>query len=75
MYSSHWLYESGIDEFINAGESSLFGVLCDNYHGVALTTTREAWKAEISIMKQVLLSLEKIHVCDRISRHLCLYST
>lgn len=58
MSSSRCLYESGIDEFINAGESSLFGVLCDNYHGVALTTTREAWKAEISIMKQVLLSLE-----------------
>jgi DUF2075 family protein len=57
MSSSHCLYESGIDEFINADESSLFGILCDNYHGVALTTTREAWKAEISIMKQVLLSL------------------
>ena len=56
MSSSHCLYESGIDEFINADESSLFGILCDNYHGVALTTTREAWKAEISIMKQVLLS-------------------
>lgn len=57
MSSSRCLYESGIDKFLNADESSLFGVLCDNYHGVALTTTREAWKAEISIMKQVLLSL------------------
>ncbi len=57
MSSSHCLYESGIDKFLNADESSLFGVLCDNYHGVALTTTREAWKAEISIMKQVLLPL------------------
>ena len=30
------------------------GVLCENYHGNALTTTIEAWKNEISIMKEVL---------------------
>ena len=35
-------------------ENSIFGALCDNYHGDALTTTREAWKSEISIIKGVL---------------------
>ncbi len=33
------------------------GELCDRYHGDALTTTREAWKSEISIMKGVLSQL------------------
>ncbi len=36
-------------------EMSILGVLCDRYHGVALTTTREAWKGEITAMKEVLL--------------------
>lgn len=36
---------------------SVFGILCDSYHGDALTTTREAWKNEIEIMKSVLSAL------------------
>ena len=48
------LYNSSFEKFINADENSIFGALCDNYHGDALTTTREAWKAEISIIKGVL---------------------
>lgn len=48
------LYNSTFDDFYTADESSVFGILCDSYHGDALTTTREAWKAEISILKQVL---------------------
>ena len=48
------LYSSSIQEFNSIDDSSIFGVLCDNYHGDALTTTREAWKTEIVIMKQVL---------------------
>lgn len=51
---SRCLYHSSFEEFISADENSIFGTLCDNYHGDALTTTREAWKAEISIMKDVL---------------------
>ena len=34
----------------------VLGELCENYHGEALTTTREAWSAEISIMKSALSS-------------------
>jgi hypothetical protein len=37
-----------------ADENLIFGLLCERYHGEALTTTREAWKDEISIMKEVL---------------------
>ena len=51
---SRCLYNSSFENFINADENSIFGVLCDNYHGDALTTAREAWKEEISIIKGVL---------------------
>ena len=51
---SRCLYNSSFEKFINADENSIFGALCDNYHGDALTTTREAWKSEISIMKDIL---------------------
>lgn len=48
------LYRSHLAMFSSSDENSIFGTLCDNYHGDALTTTREAWRAEISILKQVL---------------------
>ena len=52
--SPRCLYNSSVSEFYSADENAIFGVLCDNYHGDALTTTREAWKAELSILKRVL---------------------
>ena len=52
--SARCLYGSKFEEFYNKEDSSILGALCDKYHGVALTTTREAWKGEIAIMKQVL---------------------
>lgn len=51
---SRCLYHNRISEFVFADDNSIFGTLCDRYHGEALTTTREAWKSEISIMKDVL---------------------
>jgi len=51
---SRCLYNSSFKTFLNTDGSSIFGSLCDNYHGEALTTTREAWKSEITIMKNVL---------------------
>ncbi len=51
------LYNNHFDEFIKSNDNTIFGSLCDRYHGEALTTTREAWRAEISIMKDVLSSL------------------
>ena len=48
------LYSSSFAEFLNTDDHLIFGVLCDQYHGEAVTTTREAWKSEISIMKDVI---------------------
>ena len=56
--SPRCLYDNEISAFIEADSNSVFGLLCDSYHGDALTTTRDAWKAEIDIMQQVLSSLE-----------------
>ena len=51
---SRCLYNSNFEEFIRTKSSVVFGELCEKYHGEALTTTREAWIEEISIMKDVL---------------------
>lgn len=51
---SRCLYNSSLAKFLNTDDNTIFGVLCDKYHGEALTTTREAWRSEISIMKDVL---------------------
>ena len=51
---SRCLYNSNFRTFLNTGDNSIFGLLCERYHGEALTTTREAWKSEIAIMKDVL---------------------
>lgn len=51
---SRCLYSSSFAEFINTSENSIFGTLCERYHGEALTTTREAWRSEISIIKEIL---------------------
>ena len=51
---SRCLYNSNFAEFISVDDNLIFGTLCDKYHGEALTTTREAWRGEISIMKEVL---------------------
>ena len=56
--SPRCLYNSDIERFCAADENSIFGALSDHKHGDSLTTTREAWKNEISIMKAVLTSYE-----------------
>lgn len=53
--TSRCLYQSDIASFLSADPDAIFGVLCDRYHGDALTTTREAWKGEIEILQTVLL--------------------
>ena len=52
--SPRCLYNSDFITFVNRDTEAILGTLCDNYHGAALTTTIEAWKSEISIMKKVL---------------------
>ena len=51
---SRCLYSSGIKRFLSLDDNLIFGTLCDKYHGDAPTTTREAWKGEISVMKGLL---------------------
>ena len=55
--SPRCLFNSDFTSFLNKDIDSIFGALCDNYHGDALTTTREAWKAEIAIMRKTLSTL------------------
>lgn len=57
--SSRCLYHSSLAEFSRADETAIFGVLCDNYHGDALTTTREAWRSEVTILQHVLSPYQK----------------
>jgi len=51
---SRCLYNSSFADFLKTDDNTIFGLLCDRYHGEALTTTREAWRSEISIMKDIL---------------------
>ncbi len=48
------LFDSTIDIFLSKEKESILGLLCDRYHGDALTTTREAWINEISILQSTL---------------------
>ena len=51
------LYNSDFATFLYTDSASIYRILDDNYHGEALTTTRDAWKTEIEIMKNVVSSL------------------
>ena len=48
------LYHDSLRNFCAADETFVFGKLCENYHGEALTTTRDAWRGELAILKPVL---------------------
>lgn len=52
--STRCLYNNNLRGFLDKDENTILGLLCDNYHGDVLTTTREAWKTEITILKQFL---------------------
>ena len=54
---SRCLYNSDFTTFLYTDSASIYRILDDNYQGEALTTTRDAWKAEIDIMKNVVSSL------------------
>ena len=57
---SRCLYNSDFTTFLYTDSASIYRILDDNYHGEALTTTRDAWKAEINIMKNVVSSLNNV---------------
>ena len=56
--SSRCLYNSDFSTFLEMSNASIYSAIDDRYHGEALTTTREAWKAEIDIMKNVVSALK-----------------
>lgn len=49
------LYHATIHEFLQQSPEALLGTFVNNYHGVAMTTTNEAWADEIHIMQEVLI--------------------
>lgn len=55
--STRCLYYNSFTGYCGSDDNEIFGEICARYHGVALTTSMEAWKAEISIMKCVLSDL------------------
>ena len=55
--STRCLYHDQVVDFLSADEQSVLGTLCDSYHGTVQSTQIEAWKGEISIMKNTLSSL------------------
>ena len=48
------LYNNTFNAFLTDPDMSVFGRLIDGYHGIDLTTQREAWKSEIEIMRATL---------------------
>ena len=52
------LYFSSFTGFLDESRTSILGKLCDNYHGDAKTTTREAWNGEITVMQETLSRFE-----------------
>ena len=52
------LYDNSFQAFLHDTEMSVLGVLHNNYHGDTRTTTTEAWKEEIAIMREVVSSFE-----------------
>lgn len=53
--SKRCLYHSGLKKFLEDDTYTILGRLHDAFHGNALTTTDEAWKGEIEILKKALL--------------------
>ncbi len=53
---SRCLYNSSIEKFNNTCTDSILGEIVKHFHGVAPTTSIEAWEGEITIMKSVLSS-------------------
>ena len=53
--SPRCLYDSDIKSFLNKEKETVLGILCERYHGDALTTTRDAWMKEIEVMQTTLL--------------------
>ena len=54
IMSNRCLFTATVKEFLEQNRFAVLGLLHNNYHGDALTTTDEAWMGEIDILQQVL---------------------
>lgn len=54
LKSPRCLYESDFHTFLGKEKDSVYGALCKNYHGEALSTQREAWIKEIELLQCIL---------------------
>ncbi len=54
MNNMRFLYNDNIKEFLNKDVDSIIGSMVNNSHGNLMTTTRESWESEITIMKNTL---------------------
>ena len=52
------LYDNSFAGFLDDSAMTVFGNLCDHYHGNAPTTTRDAWQDEITIMRGIISRFE-----------------
>ncbi len=48
------LYDNSFSEFLRDLDMTILGELCDRYHGTVPTTSREAWRTEITVMRDAL---------------------
>lgn len=53
------LYENSIESFLGEDQNAILGLLCERFHGIALTTTIDAWTGEIAILKEALIPWRK----------------
>ena len=54
--SPRCLYNNNIKTFVAEDEKAILGQLCENFKGVVLPTTMDAWVGETAILKQSLLA-------------------
>ncbi len=52
------LYNNNFSAFLHEPEMSILGELADHYHGNVLTTQRDAWRDEITIMRETLSRID-----------------
>ena len=50
-----YLYSDVFSNFLRKDSEAIFAELVDNYHGEIISTTKEAWKSEIVLLKNVLV--------------------
>lgn len=58
MNNIRFLYYDNIDKFLKKDNESIMGSMVSNTHGNLMTTTRESWELELSIMKSTLEALK-----------------